>query len=410
MPGQASEEKDPEAQPLLAEQEVATPRYFEHGPIEDAMTYQAQLLTTWSVFMYAGLPAAIKKPRTWFIMLRLMLLSTFIAIVLVATVPEPARIQSSKFQVIGTFLRIFVGLLLGFFMSSSVQRWYTCTNGFLELFDAVRNLQMQFIALGVPEERSQTCIRYGLLSAVLLSAELKCKALESEDMEAFMNKFWKSLQPTGRKEQGHAWLLPREMDKLKRIEEPASLLWIWVASLVGRMAQDGDIPAMPTPTYGRIMNLAQAAHGGIRQVKASISVMAPFIYVHMLASLVHINNIINAISFGIAMGSAIGTILSSSPTLSKAVNYRHQASFADVIMDSENFTVNLFINIVGPLLYQALLDVSICIAEPFSSAEGAIPCGRLIQNLEKDLREGKLLGDAPPSWDPPHFKEKKSTA
>ena len=31
------------------------------------------------------------------------------------------------------------------------QGWYGCVDGFLSLLDAVRNLQMQFIALGVPE-------------------------------------------------------------------------------------------------------------------------------------------------------------------------------------------------------------------------------------------------------------------
>lgn len=45
------------------------------------------------------------------------------------------------------------GLLLGFFLSSSVQRWYNCTNGFLELFDAVRGLHMQLNAMGVPKDR-----------------------------------------------------------------------------------------------------------------------------------------------------------------------------------------------------------------------------------------------------------------
>merc|ERR1719272_1158450 len=53
-----------------------------------------------------------------------------------------------------------------------------------------------------------------------------------------------------------------ETEVLQLVDDPASLVWIWVASLVGRMAQDGEIPGMPTPTYGRIMNLVQEAHGG----------------------------------------------------------------------------------------------------------------------------------------------------
>merc|ERR1719420_185859 len=91
--------------------------------------------------------------------------------------------------------------------------------------------------------------------------------------------------------------------------EPSALIWTWVASLVGRMAQDGDIPAMHTPTYGRILGLVQAAHGGIRSINASMVVQAPFIYTHMLSTLVHLNNILNALSFGMLLGVTIGTIM-----------------------------------------------------------------------------------------------------
>lgn len=31
-------------------------------------------------------------------------------------------------------------------------RWYSCTNGFLELFDAIRGLHMQLNAMGVAKE------------------------------------------------------------------------------------------------------------------------------------------------------------------------------------------------------------------------------------------------------------------
>merc|ERR1740117_2665868 len=84
---------------------------------------------------------------------------------------------------------------------------------------------------------------------------------------------------------------------------------MWVTSLVGRMAQDGSIPPMPSPTYGRIMGLAQSAHGGIRQVRSCTNVQAPYIYVHMLAVVVHINNLLNAISFGLILGTSWGTSL-----------------------------------------------------------------------------------------------------
>ena len=46
-------------------------------------------------------------------------------------------------------------------------------------------------------------------------------------------------------------------DLLANVVDPSQTLW--VTSLLTRMAADGEIPAMPTPTYGKIMSLADKA-------------------------------------------------------------------------------------------------------------------------------------------------------
>merc|ERR1719160_1698030 len=104
-------------------------------------------------------------------------------------------------------------------------------------------------------------------------------------------------------------LKENEAEVLRMTRDPPGMMWMWVAALIGRLAQDGWIPPMASPTYGRIMNLCQSAHGGIRQVRAAISVQAPLTYTHLLATLVHMNNLLNAITLGIVSGLAIGTAL-----------------------------------------------------------------------------------------------------
>merc|ERR1740121_2062267 len=195
-------------------------------------------------------------------------------------------------------------------------------------------------------------------------------------------------------------LTKAEADRLKTCEDPADMVWIWVASLVCRISQDGWIPPMASPTYGRIMNLVQAAHGGIRTVKLAIIVQAPFLYVHMLATLVHVNNIFNALSFGIVLGSTIGTGLQWSGQGSR----RHVAYSSDVISDVENLVISFVISLIGPFLYQILLEVSLCIAQPFARDEGRIPTDRLLESLQRDLSDAVRIGTAPPSWEPPFLK------
>merc|ERR1740121_2635446 len=136
-------------------------------------------------------------------------------------------------------------------------------------------------------------------------------------------------------------LTKAEADMLKSCQDPAGMVWIWVASLVGRMSQDGWIPPMASPTYGRIMNLVQYAHGGIRTVKLAVIVQAPFLYVHVLAAVVHVNNIFNAIGFGIIMGSTIGTALQLRAK-------GHAATTHDIVLDMENLVISFVISMIGP--------------------------------------------------------------
>merc|ERR1719478_1414081 len=105
-------------------------------------------------------------------MARLTGVVVFVAIVTMLIIPNPAAMKVAKFTSVSKFLNVVVGLLLGFFLSSSVTRWYTCVNGFLELLDAIRNLQMQFVALGVPETETILCLRYAFVSAWLLYGQL----------------------------------------------------------------------------------------------------------------------------------------------------------------------------------------------------------------------------------------------
>lgn len=83
-----------------------------------------------------------------------------------------------------------------------------------------------------------------------------------------------------------ARLLPNETETLKQIIDPAQTLWVWITSLLSRLAADGEIPPIPTPTYGRVITMAEQAYTGIRAVRASIRVQPPYVHVQMMAALV----------------------------------------------------------------------------------------------------------------------------
>lgn len=374
------------------------------GTVEDAMTYHVNDLSTWGSLVL--LSKTVWQRRTlWTMFLKLFLLSLIVAVLVVLIVQDPAQLKVSKFTEISQFLNAFVGLLLGFFMSASVQRWWACADGFLVVFDAIRNLQVQLYALGVPEEKLDTCLRYGVLSAWVLNMELHIEALPDDEKDEENENMWRTLKDGTGLGDGHfTSMTDAEWTTLQEVEDPSGLLWLWVGCLIGSMSEAGDVPPMASPTYGRIMNLAQEAHKGMRSVRSSISVQAPFIYVQMLASLVHINNIINALSFGMTWGASAGTTLS----LWHMSLYNSKATRTEAARDSQTLLVSFFFSCFGPFIYQALLEVSIAIAQPFNSNDGEVPTRRLLHRLERDLHDGKLMAHSTQKigWPLPKFAKK----
>jgi len=374
------------------------------------MTYQTSDLSSWGCMLaYAG--TVWRRPSLWKVFLQLILLSFVVAVLTLLIVEDHAVLQVGRFAEISKFLRVFVGLLLGFFISSSVQRWWQCADGFLALFDAIRNLQMQLYALGVAEANIDTCIRYGVLSAWILNMQLHTEALQDKPhRESAEQAMWDELGIDPTLADGldltFAVLKPDEKLLLEKVHDPAGLLWMWVGSFLGHMAEEDEIPGMATPTYGRLMNLAQDAHGGIRLVRSSITVQAPYIYVQMLASLVHVNNIFNAVSFGLTSGAAVGTMLSAAGAMShlKQPSASDAATPGQAARDGQTLIVSFFFSVFGPFVYQALLEVSIAIAQPFSNKDGEIPTWRLLQKLETDLHDGKKMARNTP-WEAPMFKQ-----
>lgn len=371
-----------------------------HG-ITDTMKYETKGLTTWEAFQITYTTVWV-NPELWRMMSRLAGVTVVFCIITVLCIPNPERLRVAKFTSVSKFLNVVCGLLMGFFLTSSMSRWYSCIEGYLALLDAIWNLQMQFIALGVPEKEMILCMRYGFGSAWLLYGQLLAEAQGTDNVQ---EEVWTKLmnKPARIDRTMKTMLLSKvEVEVLKLTRDPPAMMWVWLAALMGRLAQDGWIPPMASPTYGRIMNLCQDAHSSIREVRASISVHPPLAYTHMLATLIHINNLINALTFGIVSGLAIGTAL-----IRKSLHFytpRHDPSRRDVAQDWQNMAVTFLYCFFGPLLYQSLLLLSMHLAQPFASQDARMPLDRLLHNLEIDMCNGRDIVEHM-SFEKPFFKE-----
>jgi len=122
-------------------------------------------------------------------------------------------------------------------------------------------------------------------------------------------------------------------------------------------------------------------------------IKAPFIYVHTLAILVHMNHILNATSFGLLMG------ITTQVLMGKADN-----KLSDLPRLVSSLFMAFCMSMVAPFLYLALLDVCVCISQPFTYVEGKIPALKFIRNLEEDIINAAVMADNT-KWEKPRFKK-----
>lgn len=380
----------------------ASPHETPRGVL-DSMTYHAEDLTTWSSLMVASF-TVWRRPTLWLVTLKLFAVSLVVALMVLSISKDPAALQVSKFGAISNFLRVFVGLLLGFFMSVSVTRWWACAGAFQRLCSDVRCLQIYLNSCGVCEELTTKVLRYGVVSAWILHVQLHIEALPAEDMAEGIEEGWENL----RKGEGHdktlGKLLPAEFETLRQASDPSGVLWMWMGSLIGHMAEEGHIPGLASPTYGRIAGLTIDGFNAIRDVRTSITVQAPYIYVQMLSSLVHINNIVNAVSFGMTWGASMGTLLVYLGVRYPAAGSNVEATNKEATADMQTLLVSFFFSCFGPFIYHALLEVSIALAQPFSTKDAVVPTHRILRKLEIDLLDTMRLSKKI-SWEQPRFKK-----
>jgi len=357
-------------------------------PVKDSMTYHMQELGQWTSL--CNLTHTVwGSGSLWVVAARLWLCSCLIAIIVAVSVPDPSELDGSKFTEIATFLRVFISLLLGFFMAASVKRWWACVESFIGLCGTLRNLQMMLLACDAPKHEVTQALGYGVTSAKLLSLELHVQALPSEQQTIAERKGWQDLREKveeSDQDLGFAKLKPEEVDALQQLSDPAGTLWIWIGTYLGTLAGRGHVRALAGPIFARCMVLSSQGLDKILKVRSCITVQAPFIYVQMLSSLVHISNITSAISFGMSLGTAVAKYLVAYD-MHIHISKKDLGS-AEASVELQALLVSFVFGAVGPVVYQALLEVSVAIAQPFSNSKALVPTDRILEQLVKDLNDG----------------------
>jgi hypothetical protein len=367
----------------------------------DTMTYQISGLVSWEVF--TGYPCTVWDNDTlWYMMRRLVGVALLVAVVEFMIVPDPIGMDPTLFDSVGTMLNVFVGLLLSFFLTSNVNRWIQIVNGFLNLFNSTRNLQLVMHAFGAKRENSDRVLRYCVLSGHFVTRDLQQCVMPKAQREPAAAKMWEDLEQS---ETTYSKLLPEEREQLQGVEDPSGMCWTWVMSMLGRMSQDGELPPFGAGTFGMVLTNACNAKKGMDGLRDCIKVQMPFVYVHTVATLVQLNNLLAAVSLGLTIGATLGGTCARFNKTLKIYEEPMTHEQRPIMEDIQEVLVQLFRCFVAPVLYQAFFEIGVSIASPFYSEDGTIPAERLLARLERDLLDSSEKADSPPGWVAPCMKK-----
>jgi len=266
--------------------------------------------------------------------------------------------QEAKMRAFSTIMTTFAAFLLTFYTSISVSRWWTIrTGGIGAMRSAAIDLEMFVQQLVTKDEQVLSAIRrYARASLLLIFLWRRGQLSELKTILV-----------------GAGVLTPEEADKLQSWNVNLhETIWAWQTAIIAMLHEEGQIP--DECLLCLLLNRCSKGRGGAQVIATHLSVRVPMMYIHLLALLVKVHNIIVAVLMGVLFGAAIRD--------------------GNAIVCLQLFGRVCLL----PLLLNAILLINAELSDPFDEFGAGFPASRYDAAIEKDgaaiLSAGKNL----PKW------------
>lgn len=380
-----------------------------HYADESLLSWQALCFTTGTIFFNRRVWIVV--PYVWFVMLVSASLVYF-------GVPNSQRMDTTKFNDFVVYLKVFITFLLGLFLSTAFKRWWASVGSFKHFMTAIKQLMFTLHALNVVDALFDEVKRLTITSCFIMNYEVQ---MESESsLEKRDELFGKTVD----KLQRHGYITPVEREELETSQKKmlgvhSTMIWTWIGEVMTRVKNEptkfGVKPA--PPMYVRLLFLCHDCMRMVEELKTNLTVQVPFSYAHMLAWMIHVANILLAISCGLAMGSAMDEMVARSdvvvgPYDDSGMNEDTDAGgdgggaaggYADLLLLQllrravpkriltqfygavQVCTMQLLVATLQPLLYQSFLVIAHSMCYPFGNKMGHMPTESFIQQLQFEM-------------------------
>lgn len=342
------------------------------------IAYDPEQLTNWrAIVALSG--TIFLQPAVMTIIFSQILCAMLVAGLLYFFAQHPEVYKTDAMQEVVKTIAVSIAFLLGLFLSSCINRWWDTVTSLEMLFGTIKRLTMTAINLELSRESRTILARRCVLSTHLLQVEqtenhalLAGKQTKDDLVEHWdqIFKYWES--------EGLCSKYERKL--LKKVPQQQRSFFAW--SLVSKellkqrpalVSADGSTDVM---AYDRLCDLVQAGVSSISAVRTAAAFQMPYIYVHLLAFMIHLVNVLTAVGTGVR----IGLVLSISKKNGTPVD------------TNEIINACVFL-VVQAFIYQAFLTIGAALSFPITGSAYRVPLKAMCSTLDSQLKLMNHLAD-----------------
>lgn len=321
----------------------------------------------------------------WYVMALMLSITGGLAVLVVELIWRNPQVNAQSFStqtissVIST-VTVAMAFLLGLFVNNAMIRWWDTIKRFEALFGAIKRLNLLLINLNAPIEMRHEVCRRGVLSIEMLRFEKLVTKMEGAEHAHWQEMF------ADLRSQGHMTEVDQTVLEKVASMQRSFFVWSLLAKTVKPLQKTAD------RQYRDVYKCVQDGMSAVSALKTTSNFMFPFLYVHMLAWLVHMVNFLTAISSGVTIGIVIARYQQAAALAAAAGAKDAPALDGSIIFKEFLF---LFIQV---FLYQAFLAIGCALSYPVvPRGHGAmyrLPLQEMISAQRKQLETMNTLAEA----------------
>jgi hypothetical protein len=339
--------------------------------------YDPEQLTNWRAII--SLQGTIfLQPAVLYIILAQFTAASIVAALLYFCASNPEDYKADAMKDVVKTVAVSIAFLLGLFLSSCINRWWDTITSLESLFGTIKRLTMTAINLEIPHESREILCRRCVLSCYLLQVEQteNHAKIAGRQTAQETKKHWDDIFDL--------WQSEGKMDEYERVlltKVPQQQRSFFAWSLVSKEllehrhhANSGTYDYVMA--YDRLCDLVQAGVASVSAVRTAAAFQMPYVYVHLLAFMIHFVNVLTAVGTGVRVGLVLGV-----------AHKQHTAVDHNELLSALAFLV------VQAFIYQAFLTIGAALSFPITGSAYRVPLKAMCQSLEHQLKLMNYLAD-----------------